>query len=71
MKKRDLCIKKTLTLTTQMLDLADKGESVREDVNCGVLYSVIRDSAYKLRKLAEDEKKAHIEKGWWKEEEEM
>jgi hypothetical protein len=26
---------------------------------------VLRDSAYKLRQLAEDEKRNHIQKGWW------
>jgi len=39
---------------------------VREDNGCGVLYGVLRDSAFKIRKLAEAEKRAHIKKGWWK-----
>jgi hypothetical protein len=30
------------------------------------LYGVLRDSAYKIRRLAETEKGAHIKKGWWK-----
>jgi len=51
----------------EMLDLADKGDAVREDAGCGVLYGVLRDSGYKIRKLAETEKEAHIKKGWWKE----
>jgi hypothetical protein len=33
---------------------------------CGVLYGVIRGSAYKIKKLAETEKEAHMKKGWWK-----
>jgi hypothetical protein len=51
-----------------MLDLADEGDSVREDVGCGILYAVLRDSAYKIKKLAEAERTAHARKGWWEEE---
>jgi hypothetical protein len=50
-----------------MLGLADEGDAVREETGCGVLYGVIRDSAYKIKKLAEAERDAHIKKGWWKE----
>lgn len=66
MRPCDESIKKTLDLTENMLDLADKGDAVREDPGCGVLYGVLRDSAYKIRKLAEAEREAHIKKGWWK-----
>jgi hypothetical protein len=48
-----------------MIDLADKGDIEREDVGCGILYGILRDSAYKLKQLAEKEKTAHMEKGWW------
>ena len=51
----------------EMLNLADEGDAVREDTGCGVLYGVVRDSAFKIKKLAEAEKEAHIQKGWWKE----
>jgi len=50
-----------------MLHLADEGDSVREDVGCGILYAVLRDSAYKIKKLAEAEREAHASKGWWEE----
>lgn len=50
-----------------MLNLADKGDAVREDDGCGILYGVVRDAAFKIRKLAEAERQAHIKKGWWKE----
>ena len=60
-------IKKTFKLVEDMLGLADAGDSVREDTGCGVLYGVVRDSAYKIKKLAEAERDAHINKGWWKE----
>ena len=66
MKPCDESIKKTLELVQKMLDLADEGDAVREDTNCGVLYSILRDSAYKIKQLAEAEREAHIKKGWWK-----
>jgi hypothetical protein len=66
MKQCDESIRKTIELAKTMLDLADEGDAVREDTGCGVLYSVLRDSAYKIRQLAESEKDAHIKKGWWK-----
>lgn len=65
MKPCDESIKKAIALVKNMLDLADQGDSVREDTNCGVLYSVLRDSAFKIRQLAEAEREAHIKKGWW------
>ena len=48
-----------------MIDLADHGDTDREDNGCGILYGILRDSAYKLKKLAEEEKENHIKKGWW------
>jgi len=50
-----------------MINLADQGDADREDNGCGILYGILRDSAYKLKKLAEDEKVNHIRKGWWPE----
>ena len=58
-------IQRTLEMTERMLDLAEKGDQVREDVGCGILYAVVRDSAYKIRRLAEAERDAHVKKGWW------
>ena len=66
MKRCDESIRKTIELTKTMLDLADEGDALREDTGCGVLYSVLRDSAYKIKQLAESEKDAHVKKGWWK-----
>lgn len=58
-------ITQALQLAEQMLNLADQGDTDREDNGCGILYGVLRDSAFKLRKLAEEEKRSHIRKGWW------
>lgn len=48
-----------------MTEIADEGDKGREDIGCGVLYGVVRDSAYKIKKLAEEEREAHEKKGWW------
>jgi len=65
-KPCDINIKKTLQLTDQMIKLAEMGDAQREDTGCGILYGVLLDSAYKLKRLAEKEKENHIKKGWWK-----
>ena len=58
-------IRKAIKLTIEMIEVSEKGDADREDNGCGILYGVLRDAAYKIRKLAEDEKQAHMEKGWW------
>lgn len=63
MKECDRVIMKTLDLVRAMIELADYGDAVREDDGCGVLYGVLRDSAFRIRKLAEKEREAHIRKG--------
>lgn len=65
MKPCDQNIKMTLDLVNQMIGLANKGDRDREDTTCGILYGILRDSAYKIKKLAEEEKSAHQKKGWW------
>ncbi len=66
MRPCDKSIKETFELINNMIDLANRGDTVREDDGCGILYGVLRDSAYKIKQLAEAEKEAHIKKGWWK-----
>ena len=66
MRPCDESIKKTIGLAEKMLKVADKGDGVREDNGCGVLYGVLRDCGFKIIKLAEAERDAHIRKGWWK-----
>ena len=67
MKRCNEALRKTLKLTELMNAVADEGDSLREDVGCGVLYGILRDSAFKIRKLAEEEVQAHIREGRWKE----
>jgi len=64
-KPCDQHIQRTIQLTQDMISLADEGDADREDSGCGVLYGVLRDAAYKLWRLAEEEKKRHQAKGWW------
>jgi hypothetical protein len=49
-KPCNLHIEKTLKLVEDMIYLADEGDTDREDNGCGILYGVLRDSAYKLKK---------------------
>lgn len=65
MRPCDESVKKTIELAEKMLKAADEGDRVREDNGCGVLYGILRDSAFKIKKLAEAERDAHIRKGWW------
>ena len=67
-KPCDNNLKKTIHLTDEMIDLANVGDAEREDTGCGILYGVVRDAAYKIRKIAESEREKHIRKGWWHEE---
>lgn len=68
MKPCNLHIARTLQLADEMIALADQGDSDREDNGCGILFGVLRDSAFKLKQLAESEKRNHIRKGWWPDE---
>jgi hypothetical protein len=65
MKQCNQGIIKSLDLAREMLLLSDEGDARREDSGCGILYGVIRDSAYKILRLAEAEREAHVKKGWW------
>lgn len=65
MKPCDQNIARTIQVSHEMIRIADRGDAEREDTGCGILYGVLRDSAYKILKLAEAEKKKHQAKGWW------
>lgn len=56
---------KTIRLTREMLALADEGDRDRSDDSCGIVYGVLRDAAYQIRKLAEKECEHHKESGRW------
>jgi hypothetical protein len=65
MKPCDESLIKVLALAEEMIHLSDEGDTLREDAGCGVLYGVLRDSAYRIKKMAEKERDAHINKGWF------
>jgi len=56
---------RTIRLTREMLALADEGDRDRGDDSCGIIYGILRDSAYRLRKLAEQECEKHRLDGKW------
>ncbi|MEW6026426.1 MAG: hypothetical protein AB1599_03910 [Planctomycetota bacterium] len=57
--KSDSNISKALELSRQMLVLAERGLMDSSDDSCRVLYGIIRDCAYKIKALAENECKKH------------
>ena len=63
MRACDKNIQSTIKLSEQMIELATKGYSECHDTGCLVLYGVVLDSAYKMKKIAEKEKQIHISKG--------
>lgn len=55
----DKNLQEALLLAEELLRLADEGDAHRQDVGCGILYGALRDSAYRIRALAEGEITAH------------
>ena len=64
-KKCDKNIARTIELAQEMIELAQTGYEQQEDPGCGVLYGILLDSGYRLLDLAQKEKHAHMQKGWW------
>ncbi|MBT3231672.1 MAG: hypothetical protein HN356_02550 [Calditrichaeota bacterium] len=60
---------RTLELTREMKIIADYGDRVRKDGSCGVIYGILRDTAYKLQNMIEVEIEAHRKLGYWDSEE--
>ncbi len=54
-------LQRLLSLTREMLALANHGDTERDDPSCGVLYGLLRDSAYKLGSLARQEAERHAQ----------
>lgn len=65
MKACNQNIRTTLKLVEKMIKLANSGDEDRDDVGCGILYGILRDSAYRIKKIAENEKNTHMDKGKW------
>ena len=58
-------LRRVRELTNEMLTLADAGDQSRSDRSCGVLYGILRDMAYRLRTLIDQECEAHKKAGKW------
>lgn len=58
-------IRRTLTLTKEMLDLAELGLKDANDPSCQAMYGKMKEMAAALRTLAETEAETHIEKDKW------
>ncbi len=56
---------KLVALTREMIALADEGDRDRDDTSCGIIYGILRDRAYRLRKLAQQECEKHRQQGKW------
>ncbi len=52
-------LKKLIALCGEMLQLADRGDAERTDAGCGIVYGTLRDSAYKMRRMAKTELQKH------------
>jgi hypothetical protein len=60
-------LRRTLRLTREMLALADEGDRDRLDDSCGIVFGILRDMAYRLRKVTESECERHRAAGRWDE----
>ena len=62
MKPCNMHIVNTLKLVDEMIYLADLEDADREDNGCGILYGVLRDSAFKLKKTGRRRKAESLKK---------
>ncbi len=58
-------LRRVQRLTNEMMALADEGDEHRDDPSCGILYGILRDMAYQLRKLIQEECERHKQAGKW------
>lgn len=58
-------LRRALRLTRVMMALADEGDRDLKDPSCAILYGMLRDMAYKLRRTADDECERHRRENRW------
>jgi hypothetical protein len=58
-------LRRVMQLSREMLAVADEGDRDRNDASCGILYGILRDMAYRLRKLADEECQKHKNSDKW------
>ena len=61
MNECDMYLDETIEITRKMIDLADCAEEKCTDNGCAAVYGILRDSAYRIRKEAEQEQKKHTD----------
>ncbi len=59
MKDCDKNIIRAINIVRELNILADEGEAQAEDDSCILLYSIIRDCAYKIKHQAQQEMQNH------------
>ncbi len=52
-------LRSLIALCGEMMELADRGDAERIDAGCGVVYGILRDAAYKMRRMAKTELQRH------------
>lgn len=52
-------LRNVIQVCYEMLEIADRGDSFRQDSECGAVYGCLRDAAYKIRQQAEQELLRH------------
>jgi len=52
-------LRNVIQICYEMLEIADRGDSYRQDSGCGAVYGRLRDAAYKIRRQAEHELLCH------------
>ena len=67
MKQFNENLLRLIRLTDEMSMLADKGDRDRLDGSCASIYGILRDSANKLKKIAQAECQSHREHNTWDE----
>jgi hypothetical protein len=67
MKQFNENLRRLIRLTKEMSTLADEGDRNRTDCSCGIIYGILRDSAHKLKKVAQAECQSHREQNIWDE----
>ncbi len=56
-------LRQAIHLSEEMIALASAGDACRTDAGCGIVFGSMRDKAYKVRSLAQNELKLHQESG--------
>ncbi len=57
--KADRNIERVIGLCNEMIELADASDDYHLDDDCDVFYSALRNSAFKIRRLAKNEQVRH------------